>query len=131
MDRRPQAGGLYCTPNFEEWGSHYRCARARLTAFTLLFINWSQLHPIKFNVLFKCLISYNCKLRYALANAYLNSMKVLLNWGAHWPVRTSIQWKFHWIEVRTGQCMGGRQWKIFHYCLGRYYASMNTKYGDN
>ena len=47
-------------------------------------------------------------------------------WGTHLPmrprqthrippVRTSIQWNFHWIEVRTGQYVGGRH-ANFH-CL--------------
>ena len=52
---------------------------------------------------------------HALTSAYLNSMKLLLNWGTHWSMRTSIQWNFHWIEVCTGQCVGGRH-ANFH-CL--------------
>ena len=39
VDRRPKAGGLHWTPISRDEVRITRCARARLTAYTLLLVN--------------------------------------------------------------------------------------------
>ena len=111
--RRPQAGGPYCTPNFEEQGLHYRCARARLTAFRLLLVNWSQLYR------FIELMNWSAYLIHNFVSLNLNIFFVWIPkpifirffWASIFPFQNWGSWTAREISIGIGK-LKPATWKI-------------------